>query len=152
MFAIADSGVDLEASARKLVGGAAGEELYTLALAGDSALPTPTAVAVLGGALDARSLIEQARRWEERAVLAEADAAAWRADRWSSEAVAQELAKELSRCEEGCRHADAERQELEIQRRELETQLNVVLTSRSWRLTRPLRATVAMARGARSRR
>ena len=128
-----------ESSARKLVGDGPGEELYTLALAGDGPLPTVPAVTVLGGALDAKQLVEQARNWEERAVLAEADAAAWRTDRWSAEAIAQDLAKELTGCE-------GELRRLELERRELERQLNVVLTSRSWRLTRPLRAVMAAVR------
>jgi hypothetical protein len=125
----ADS-TSMSADVRKL--SAAREELFTIAVAGDVELPEIGDVLMLGGVFEARELLETTWEWEERAVAAEADAAASR-----TEAANAVLARE---------RAELLVAEGEAQRRALEAQLGGVLASVSWRMTTPLRRAARAAR------
>jgi GT2 family glycosyltransferase/SAM-dependent methyltransferase len=100
----------VEADIRK--GGVAEEKLHMVAAASDAPLPSLPSVGILGEACDVKAWYERALAWEERALVAEAWAQAHKAT-----------------------HGAAE---LEL---ELIFALQAAMqASRSWRLTRPLRA------------
>lgn len=71
-FGVADAGVTLDADVRKVVGGAPGEELYTVAIAGDAELPPMPGVSVLTAPVDVKGFIETLSTWKQRALLADA--------------------------------------------------------------------------------
>jgi ubiquinone/menaquinone biosynthesis C-methylase UbiE len=75
----ADEELELPLEVRKLVGTEPGEELYTLAAAGDGPLPALGELAVLAGAEQVIQAGAEAHAWRERALLAEAELAAARA-------------------------------------------------------------------------
>jgi SAM-dependent methyltransferase len=77
--AIDDPAVAIDASVRKVSGGEPGDELYTVALAGDSELPRMESVAVLGKSVQVKSFYEHIAALEQRALLADAEHAASRA-------------------------------------------------------------------------
>jgi len=58
------SGVEIAGSVRKVVGAAPGEELYTLAVAGDAPLPSMRGIAVLTDAVDLKAWEDQLRARE----------------------------------------------------------------------------------------
>jgi SAM-dependent methyltransferase len=120
---------ELGISLRKLVAQAPGEELYTLAAASDVLLPELPGAASLGTALDVKTYIEQAQRWEQRAVLAEADAASYRVEAGMAELERDRIASQLQELREA--------REREVQ--ELRDWLGIVHASASWRVTAPLR-------------
>ena len=74
-----DEEVKLDLEVRKLVGTEPGDELYTLAVAGDSPLPKVAELAMLSGAEQVIRAGADAHAWRERALLAEAELAASRA-------------------------------------------------------------------------
>jgi len=120
----------LVAEVRKLT--AAREELYTVAVASDATPPELGDVVMLGGILEVREFFEAAWYWEERAIAAEADAAATRAER-DIAIIARERAEELA-------------EESERERQHAEAQLEAVRTSKSWQVTAPLRGATEAAR------
>jgi SAM-dependent methyltransferase len=75
----ADEELELPLEVRKLVGTEPGEELYTLAAAGDGPLLALGELAVLAGAEQVIQAGAEAHAWRERALLAEAELAAARA-------------------------------------------------------------------------
>ena len=123
-FAAEDGRAPVPAEVRKL--SAAPAELYTVAAASDADLPALDDIVTLGGVFEVRKLLEYAWAWEDRAIAAEADAAANRA-----ELNIARLARE---------RAEAHSEESERARQR-------VITSKSWTVAAPLRrATEAVRR------
>jgi SAM-dependent methyltransferase len=129
-YASDDPGRTIPARVHKAHGGRAGDELYTIALAGNAGLPEVENVAVLGAPLD----IEAIAMLEHRALLAEAKQAAAAAQVRQIEEREVEARAEAQRATD---EAHAARAEAESARRWLEE----LQQSASWRLTSPLRAT-----------
>jgi len=123
----------LVAEVRKLV--TAPTELYTVAAAGEAELPALPDVVTLGGVFEVRQIMEFAWAWEERAIVAEADAAASRGEQQLA-ALARERAEELVEDSEARLRAAESAQ----------AQLEAVRSSASWRLTAPLRQVAGAAR------
>jgi SAM-dependent methyltransferase len=135
-----DPGIHLGARLYKMWGREAGEELYTLALAGDGELPDLENVAVMGAPLDTKHFYERMAQLEHRALLREAQLAGAR-DR------AARLAAERDRARQAL--DEAERDRLAAQRA-----LDALQATLSWRITAPLRQSkqaLARARSARAR-
>jgi SAM-dependent methyltransferase len=141
-----DPAVTFEAEVAKVCGGPPGSELYTVVAASDGELPPDPVRIVLGRALDVEEQEEKTRMWQDRAVHAEADAAASRMEAHFARRMQRHT---LERVTAGAApspngNADAngsagEASELEL---ELERawQVNAALQdSLSWRLTAPLR-------------
>ena len=76
MLAHDDPAAPIAADVVKALGGAPGSELHAVAAAGDGELPPPPAVLALGELLDYREREARLEEWRERAVAAEARAAA----------------------------------------------------------------------------
>ena len=132
----AEGGEDiLAAEVRKL--SVTANELYIVAAASDAPLPELEDVVVLGGIFEVRQFFEAAWQWEERAIAAEADAAASRTER-GIETLARDRAQALV-------------EESEQARRELQAQLDALRSSKSWLLTAPLRQATGAARRRRAR-
>jgi 2-polyprenyl-3-methyl-5-hydroxy-6-metoxy-1,4-benzoquinol methylase len=122
--------VDLELG--KLQGHEPGRELYTIALCGSKPPPPAREVGTITGVFEAHQLatrVENAERllkeWNERALEAERLVTAW-----------NERALEAERIQ-----ADTERQ-----LRQKEAKLEQIETSRSWRMTAPLRNLMSKTR------
>lgn len=130
-FRSTDGGQILDADLRK-VAAAEGGELYTVAAAGDDELPALRGVAVAADVFDYKEMVELAWALEERAIVAEADAAISHEQARAS-AAAHERAEELVRSGE---HA----------RLQAERGLAAQEASISWRVTAPLRWAKARAR------
>lgn len=140
----------LAAEVRKLV--ATPTELYTVAVAGDAQLPALPDVLTLGGVFEIRRLLEYAWGWEERAISAEADAAASRGEQQVS-ALARVRSEELAEGAEWALEATrAALLDVESDLSHARAQLAAVRTSKSWQVTSPLRRiTSAALRARRSR-
>jgi len=117
-FAVAGLDQQIETDMRKGVAGIAGEELYTVAAASDSPLPSLPSVGILGGVFDVKAWYERALAWEERALVEEARAQAYKAMQSGVESEIERLA----------------------------TLQATIQASLSWRLTRPLRSAGHCAR------
>ena len=109
------------AEVRKL--SAAPAELYTVAAASDAELPVLDDIVTLGGVFEVRQLLEYAWAWEDRAIAAQADAAANRAE------------LKIARLARGRAQAH----------------LDALSTSKSWTLTAPLRQAAEVVRRRRLR-
>ncbi len=130
-----DPAVALDARLYKLAPGAPGDETYAVALASDEPLPSMEDVAMLTSAIDFSDLYERLAALEHRALLAEAQRAAAKAEVGNVNTRVERLVAQLSK-------ADRARSELERVQRELaETQgwLEDHRNSLSWRVTKPLR-------------
>ncbi|HVE67747.1 MAG TPA: methyltransferase domain-containing protein [Solirubrobacteraceae bacterium] len=124
----------------KLLGHAPGEELYTLAVAGDGKLPDPEPVGMLGGALDVRGLVNRIADLEERLRLAEAEEAASRVE--TAEVTLRHdriVDTALQRAEEARRSAERRAAESELRAEQAEGLAAALQASPSWRVTAPLR-------------
>ncbi len=122
-FAVGDSAADLGASVRKISADVPGEELYSLAAASDARLPELRSIAMLAKQdFDVQAWHGLANAWQARAVWAESEAAASRAEAAFANYEKVRLIEQL----EPARAAQAT--------------LDSVVSSASWRLTRPLRA------------
>lgn len=119
-FTAADLDHPIDADMRKGVAAAAGEELYTVAAASDAPLPSLPSLGVLGEVFDVKVWYERALAWEERALVTEARAQARQAMQSGAE---YELERVLT----------------------LQADL---LSSLSWRVTKPLRTAKQVARWA----
>ena len=127
-FAAEDGNAPVPAEVRKL--SATPAKLYTVAAASDAELPMVDDIVTLGGVFEVRQLFEYAWAWEERAIAAEADAAANRAEL----KIAQLARKRVERLVEP-----------------VQAQLEAVRTSKSWTLTAPLRQAAEVVRRRRLR-
>ncbi len=131
--AIADPSLELGARLYKMWGRDAGEELYTIALAGGGELPDVGGVGVVGPPLETKRFYERMAQLEHRGLL--------------NETQARQVKTELVRT----RHALAE---AERDRDALQGALTDMQASVSWRVTAPLRRgkqTVAQMRSRDSR-
>jgi SAM-dependent methyltransferase len=122
----------LAVEARKLHGEAAGDELFTIAIAGSVALPKMAGVCVLGQAELARAAIEHTAALEQRAGEAELKLATVTARAAELERTAEDSRSALADTEQRLAEAAAGRERAEHR---LEQQAS----SLSWRLTAPLR-------------
>lgn len=127
---------------------------YLIAIAGDGDLPELDAIALLGSPGSIRRLEDAARAWEDRALLAEADASVSRAEtdiaRTQQERAAWTIRQDRAQLDALRTERDAERARTRDARSRasaLEEQLEAEATLResrerslSWRLTRPLRS------------
>jgi hypothetical protein len=120
-----DPEVELGTRLYKLWGRQAGEEIYTLALAGDGELPDVPGAAVLGAPLDTKRFYERMAQLEHRALLSEASLA-------PTKGQVEQLSSERDRARRAL--DDAERDRLAAQRA-----LAAHEASLSWRITEPLR-------------
>ncbi len=102
-----------------------GEELYTIAAASDTELPDMSTLTLLGGRLEERSWQDLPWSLQERVRIAEGKASASGAD---AHAARLETARTFEFI-----------QQAEERRREAEATLKDIMTSLSWRVTRPLR-------------
>ena len=112
---------------------AAPAELYTVAAASDGKMPMLDDIATVGGVFEVRQLLEATWVWEDRAIAAEADAAASRTERDIAN-LARKRAEELA--QEGKR---------------ARAQLEALRTSKSWTLSAPLRRVAGAVRRRRRR-
>jgi 2-polyprenyl-3-methyl-5-hydroxy-6-metoxy-1,4-benzoquinol methylase len=136
----ADGATPVEAEVVKLVSGKPGEELYTVALCGDRPPPDVPSTALLANVHEAHDLLKQkfdadaaAQEWRARAHKAEEEIEPWR----ERAAEAERLVGEWN-----ARATEAERQNAELRR-----QLDVITSSKSWRITAPLRRLGERGRG-----
>lgn len=120
-FAAEDGNAPVPAEVRKL--SATPAKLYTVAAASDAELPMVDDIVTLGGVFEVRQLFEYAWALEERAIAAEADAAANRAE------------LKIARLARGRAQAH----------------LDALSTSKSWTLTAPLRQAAEVVRRRRLR-
>ncbi len=112
---------------------AAPAELYTVAAASDAELPVLDDIVTLGDVFEVRQLFEYAWAWEDRAIAAEADAAASRTERNITELARKRV------------------EESERARQRAHAQLKNLTTSKSWTLTAPLRQAAGVVRRRRLR-
>jgi 2-polyprenyl-3-methyl-5-hydroxy-6-metoxy-1,4-benzoquinol methylase len=119
----ADGAEPLAAEVRKLA--ATPSELFTIAIASNAELPPLGDVLMLGGVFEARELIETTWRLEDRAIAAEAEAAANCGER-DAAVLARERAEQLA-------------DQSETRRRSAQAELDAVLRSRSWRIAMLMR-------------
>lgn len=110
----------IEADFRKGVAGAAGQELYMVAVASDAPLPSLPSLGLLGDVFDVKVWYERALAWEERALVSEAQAQAHMAMQSGAADEVERLAARLATAE----------------------------ASFSWRLTAPLRSVARRLRSA----
>ncbi len=113
---------DLSTRVRKLGEGRPGDELYTIATASDTELPGMSTLTLIGGRLEERSWQDLARSLQDRVLIAEAKASASDADAHAARLEAARSFELIQEAEERRRKA-----------------LKDIMTSRSWRITRPLR-------------
>lgn len=121
-FAIGDGNVNLGTDVRKLSEGRPGGEEYTVGVAGHGPLPKLERMAMLASAQPVHDAFESAFMWEDRAHLAEADAAANRTQANLAQ-MHQKGAMGMLRDTEAKLH-----------------QAEALKASLSWRVTRPLRS------------
>jgi SAM-dependent methyltransferase len=145
-FAVDDAGTVLDADVRKIVGGSAGEELYTVAAASDAPLPELHGVSVLTAPVDAKAWIEMVSRLDHRALLAESDLAAAAGEngmlRFEHErALVRLQAADQARRDAEQRAAAAEQRAAAAEQRAAAAEhwLADQRASMSWRMTAPLR-------------
>jgi SAM-dependent methyltransferase len=139
-----DGGAALDATeVRKLAAKAPGEEVYTLALAGDRALPPTRGLLTLGAPLELRGWIERFAE-QQRILEAQANHLAEVEHRLTDRA---DLIERLTEAETALSVAGEERRtaleetvELQARATRAERLLAELERSLSWRLTRPLRA------------
>jgi len=137
-----DPDAELGAHVTKLVGSPPGTELYAVAAASDAPLPPSTARIVLGTGLEHEEQRQLTELWRDRAIHAEAAAAAIRTE---MHFVLREQRKTLAHVQ-GADDAVARVAALDAQVIELSETLEAcrrgqaaLVDSASWRLTRPLR-------------
>ncbi len=123
--ALQDPRCEIETRLYKMWGREAGEELYTIALAGDGELPDLSAVAVMGAPLDTKHFYERMAQLEHRALLSEAQLAGAN----QREAL---LSAERDRARHELDEAQHDRLAAERARAAMEDSI-------SWRITAPLR-------------
>jgi SAM-dependent methyltransferase len=129
----------LDLDVRKVEGVPPGKELYTVVSASDAALPPPPRLAVVGEALDFRSLLE-----ELRAAGGEIDIAEGRA---SFAEMHLHLLREMHEAEVARVQAAERAAAASLEAQHIaEARLASVVQSRSWRWMAPLRAGVRRAR------
>ncbi|HEV2773111.1 MAG TPA: class I SAM-dependent methyltransferase [Thermoleophilaceae bacterium] len=133
VFAVEDGHAPLSVEVRKL--GATPAELYTVAAASNAELPVLDDIVTLGGVFDVRQLLEYAWAWEDRAIAAEADAAANRTEAEMAKFAYQRTGEARKRAEES---------ERALQR--AQARLDALSASKSWRLTAPLRQAADVVR------
>jgi SAM-dependent methyltransferase len=121
-----DATVTIDAQLRKVVAGQPGQELYTVALAADIAIPPMHGVALLAEPLDVSELFEAVFALEHRAAVAEAEARASNTEVVAAEFRNEQLLALLDQTEQA--------------RAEAEHWLAEHRSSPSWRITAPLRA------------
>jgi SAM-dependent methyltransferase len=155
-FAASDAGTALPVDIRKVVGGAPGDELYTVVVAGDGDLPELRGTAVLTSAMDVRAWYQAISNVEHRALLAKADADTANGEigmlRFEHEQALLRLrAADAARRENEARANDAEARLAEMTARveAAERWLADHQSSVSWRVTTPLRAAKRGAQTAR---
>lgn len=112
---------DLAARVRKLARECPGEELYTVAAASEAQLPDMDTLAWIGGPLQRRSWHDLAWSLQERVLIAEAEASASDADARAARLESSRSLRLLQRAEDARREVD------------------VLESTLSWRITRPLR-------------
>jgi SAM-dependent methyltransferase len=167
-LAVGDGESKLELDVRKLGEGRPGGEDHTLAVAGDGELPELPATAMLAPAGAIRRLHGTIAMWEDRALLAEADAAAsrnhaniaqmhqeatlreWRDSQQQVTALEQSLGAARAELAEARARLDERTTQLEARAAEIraaeqragraEASAAARERSLSWRITRPLRA------------
>jgi len=165
--AIGDPATDLGIDVRKLDEGRPGGEAYSVAVAGDGDLPDLSRMAMLAAPDAVYQLHESAFSWEDRALIAEAEAAARRNEANLAQLHQQgalrvirekddrlhELAAQLLESERAIdalrREAESASERIAAAQSDLERARTVVAaleSSASWRVTRPLRAFKALGR------
>lgn len=117
---------DVSTRVRTLAQARPGEELYVIAAASDAELPAVSALTLIGGRLEERSWHDLAWSLQERVLIAEAKASASEADAHAARLEAARSFELIQEAEEG--------------RRKAEAKLKGIVTSRFWRMTRPLRS------------
>lgn len=149
---LGDSGIELSAQVRKVLGTPPGEAVYSVVVASDGALPDLPCMVVLGGTSDLDAERDLTRAWQERALRAEVEAAASRADMYMAMAAQREALARLERAEAAPDPPDTpdkadppddigERiRALEAERDAAKRNLEALERSLSWRATAPLRA------------
>jgi SAM-dependent methyltransferase len=169
-FEVADAGTPLDVDVRKVVGGSPGDELYTVAIAGDGELPELPGMAVLTSHLDVRTWYEAMTKVERRALLAEADVAALTGETSVLGFEHDQALLRLRGADQARRENEARASEAEARAQDAETRLADVTArlqaaerraeaaehwltdhqaSVSWRVTTPLRAAKRGAQAAR---
>lgn len=142
-----DSAVELSAQVRKVLGTSPGAEVYAVAMASDVPLPELPCMVVLGGTADIEDERDQTRMWQDRAMRAEVEAAASRADMHMAMGAQREAMARLERAEAAATAATAPAEEAGERIRAAETErdaaqrnFEALESSLSWRVTAPLRA------------
>ncbi|MDQ4018790.1 MAG: class I SAM-dependent methyltransferase [Actinomycetota bacterium] len=139
-----DSAVELPAQVRKVLGTSPGEEVYAVAIASDAPLPDLPCMVVLGGTSDIEDERDRTRMWQDRAIRAEVEAAASRADMHMAMGAQREAMSRLARAEEAATASAEEAGEriraAEAERDAAQRNFEALESSLSWRVTAPLRA------------
>ena len=139
-LAVADGATDLGMEVRKLHASRPGGEGYTVAVAGDGPLPELGRMSLLASPRMMREAIADLQRWEDRAVIAEAEAAASRAELnialLSQEANVRTLHERLARDNA---ELQAALKEAWLALARERSRSEAFARSLSWRITSPLR-------------
>jgi 2-polyprenyl-3-methyl-5-hydroxy-6-metoxy-1,4-benzoquinol methylase len=137
-----DPGAEIDVRLHKLSGGQPGDELYTVALAGDIELPPMQSVVVLTAPANVNRLLDQIDAREQRALLAEAQRATARGE-------ARVMQDRLTDADRARWEADRACGEAMARQHDAERWLEELRHSLSWRITRPLRSVKQTLRGPR---
>jgi SAM-dependent methyltransferase len=129
--------LDLELS--KLSGLAAGKELYSVVVCGGPKDDQPVPVGAITGVFEAQRLAKDLRSWQNRAVVAERQRESW-------EERARVAERQRESWEERAQEAERQVGETREQLRQAEYALERLVTSLSWRVTKPLRSARALVR------
>jgi SAM-dependent methyltransferase len=136
-FSVDDGNAALDLELSKVSALAPGRELYSIILCGSSVEDLPVQVGAITGVFEAQRLVAQLREWQKRARIAEREQEAWR----EREKIAQD---QREAWEERAREAERQVGETREQVQRAEYALEKLVTSLSWRLTKPLRSARAL--------
>jgi SAM-dependent methyltransferase len=137
----------------KVSGLAAGRELYSVVVCGGPKDDQPVPVGAITGVFEAQRLAKDLGSWQERATKAEQQRESWekraavaeqQRESWEKRARVAEQQRES--WEERAQEAERQVGETREQLNQAEHALGILVTSLSWRVTKPLRSARALVR------